>query len=263
MCNPLHISMGPLSVLPSPRGIPSMFCEIRPGGPSRMLAPIQRKAPAGTVDAAKRTKYTTSRECRPRDHAPIHTFGDLARFVTAKADLAYRNYCRLSSPGWNGGNLPTQAEALWPRVKSFAKHAKTGSRTRCEARRPTFEAQHTCRLAGTTVRRSLACDHRVRSRQLNRRSHVGNTDSNSNRIADTITHAHTYADANAERAFGLADMVGQLVVGGGELQHLSRINSFRSVCEAGQRRHHKFYGYDRTSGKHIFLCSYRSQQFQR
>ena len=101
----------------------------------------------------------------------------------------------------------------------------------------------------------------MRSRQLDRRSYA-DTDSNPNRIAHTVTYADTNSDANAERAFGRADVVAKFILWSGKLQRLSLSGIVRTVHESGHRRHNNFHGYNRVSRTDILLRPDRSQQLQ-
>jgi hypothetical protein len=205
MCNLLHIATGPLS-LPHSCGIRgpllSISHETEPVFTRRRIAATRRNHVSYHVAHPLR-KYTTSRECKPPTSRPIHTFGDLAGLARATAHLAHCNWVRMSSPGWNGGNLPAQVEVLWHLAGVFEEVAvmKTARQIACEARRSGFEAQHSSRLACGHLRRSsLSRDHGLRQGQLDRRPHA-----NSNRLTNTDadTHANTDAHTNTNAHAGI------------------------------------------------------------
>lgn len=273
MCNFLHIAMGRLS-LQHTSGIcsrvPSISHEVEPVFAWPKVAATWQ-SPSLCRIAHECGRYTTSRECKAPVSSPIHTFGDLASLATATAHLTHWNRDRMSSPGWNGRNLPAQADVLGHLRKVFEEVAflKAAPRIPCEARRSGFEAQYSSRLGCCHRRRSsFSRDHWLRQGQLDRRPHAY-PNTNSNRLANTDTDTNAYAianshpDTNARITFGGSDLVAQFLLGSGQLQRLSSLNGVRALRKNRQRRGYKFYRFNRASRADIFLCLDRSQQFQR
>lgn len=266
MCNFLHIATRPLSSAHSSgRGDSFVLIshEIAPVFAwLTVLSPEPKPVLCGTPH--QRWKYTTSRECKHRSGTSIQTFGDLARFDGATADL---HHCRNDrSPGWNGGNLPVHVEG---QMKVFADDvlAKTQTRSPCEAWRQSFEAQQSRRLVNNHVcRSSVSCIDWMRQRRLDRRRSHTNSNPNARR-PHTHAYANSYAnantDANAGIALGFIDVVSQFVYRGRQLQRLPRTERFGSVLESRQRRYNEFYRFNRASGTDLLLRSDRGQQFQR
>lgn len=122
MCKLLHIPRGPLSLQKISldcRGIRSTAHELKPV--CAWLTVDRGTAVYGR--RRLRRKYTTSREFKHRGRIPIHTFSDLVPYAIAKADWTHSDPNCLSSLGWNGGNLPAQADRLGQPVKDFAEVA--------------------------------------------------------------------------------------------------------------------------------------------